>query len=81
MRLIVRTMNTAGPFYVPTLSTVNGFGAAAAIPMLTRRRKAQIDWRLGITAIAGKACRPLRIAFGTDAGVASMDATRRLNYW
>lgn len=66
-------MRTAGVWYVPTLSTVNGYlerlrrnpGAYSAAV------RAKIEWRIGIT---GKAFRQahkagVRIAFGTDAGV------------
>lgn len=63
----------SGAFYVPTLSTVNGYierleaDADAYEPDV----RAKIEWRIGIT---GKSleilyARGVRIAFGTDAGV------------
>jgi imidazolonepropionase-like amidohydrolase len=60
-------------WYVPTLSTVNGYKERlAANPGAYQGDvRAKIEWRIGIT---GKALRQavdggLRIAFGTDAGV------------
>lgn len=62
-----------GAWYVPTLSTVNGYRQRlAADPEAYQGDvRAKIEWRIGIT---GKALRQavaggLRIAFGTDAGV------------
>ncbi len=63
----------SGAYYVPTLSTINGYKERIAnnpdaYPPAVR---AKIDWRIGIT---GKALRQahgrgIKIAFGTDAGV------------
>ncbi|MBQ5947344.1 amidohydrolase family protein [Massilia sp. ST3] len=63
----------SGAYYVPTLSTVNGYKERIAnnpdaYPPAVR---AKIDWRIGVT---GKALRMahqkgVKIAFGTDAGV------------
>ncbi|WP_310466904.1 amidohydrolase family protein [Sphingomonas sp.] len=70
---IVRTMARQGTYYVPTLSTVNGYlERLAANPNAYEPSvKAQIDWRIGITGQSLKKAVPagVRIAFGTDAGV------------
>jgi imidazolonepropionase-like amidohydrolase len=62
-----------GAYYVPTLSTVNGYKErlAANPNAYTPEVRAKIDWRIGIT---GKSLRRahaagVKIAFGTDAGV------------
>ena len=62
-----------GTFYVPTLSTVNGYlerlaANPNAYPPLIKK---QIDWRIGITGKSLQVAFPLgvKIAFGTDAGV------------
>jgi imidazolonepropionase-like amidohydrolase len=62
-----------GAYYVPTLSTVNGYLERIAkdpnaYPPAVR---AKIDWRIGITGKALEKAVPagVRIAFGTDAGV------------
>lgn len=62
-----------GAWYVPTLSTVNGYKAriAANPDAYTPEVRAKIDWRIAIT---GKSLRRahaagVKIAFGTDAGV------------
>ena len=62
-----------GTFYVPTLSTVNGYlerlaANPNAYPPLIKK---QIDWRIGITGKSLAVAYPLgvKIAFGTDAGV------------
>jgi imidazolonepropionase-like amidohydrolase len=62
-----------GAYYVPTLSTVNGYLERIAkdpnaYPPAVR---AKIDWRIGITgqALAKAYPRGVKIAFGTDAGV------------
>jgi imidazolonepropionase-like amidohydrolase len=62
-----------GAYYVPTLSTVNGYleriaKDANAYPPEVR---AKIDWRISITgqALAKAFPRGVKIAFGTDAGV------------
>jgi imidazolonepropionase-like amidohydrolase len=62
-----------GAYYVPTLSTVNGYleRIAANPNAYSPAVRAKIDWRIGITgkalekAVAGG----VKIAFGTDAGV------------
>lgn len=62
-----------GAYYVPTLSTVNGYleriakDPNAYAPAV----RAKIDWRIGITGKALEKAVPagVRIAFGTDAGV------------
>lgn len=69
----VRLYLKSGAYYVPTLSTVNGYKERIAnnpdaYPPAVR---AKIDWRIGVT---GKALRMahkhgVKIAFGTDAGV------------
>jgi imidazolonepropionase-like amidohydrolase len=69
IKLFLRT----GAYYVPTLSTVNGYkerlanNAGAYSPSV----RAKIEWRIGITGKSLKACYPrgVKIAFGTDAGV------------
>jgi imidazolonepropionase-like amidohydrolase len=62
-----------GAYYVPTLSTVNGYLERIAkdpnaYPPAVR---AKIDWRIGITGQALQKAFPrgVKIAFGTDAGV------------
>lgn len=62
-----------GAYYVPTLSTVNGYleriaADPNAYPPEVRKK---IDWRIGITGKALERAVPagVRIAFGTDAGV------------
>ncbi|WP_343520048.1 amidohydrolase family protein [Sphingomonas sp.] len=62
-----------GAYYVPTLSTVNGYLERIAkdpnaYPPAVR---AKIDWRIGITGKALEKAVPagVKIAFGTDAGV------------
>jgi imidazolonepropionase-like amidohydrolase len=60
-------------YYVPTLSTVNGYleriaaNPNAYIPEVRKK----IDWRIGITGEALRRAVPagVRVAFGTDAGV------------
>ncbi|OON59678.1 amidohydrolase [Massilia sp. KIM] len=63
----------SGAYYVPTLSTVNGYKEriAANPDAYPPAVRAKIDWRIGVT---GKALRlahqkGVKIAFGTDAGV------------
>jgi imidazolonepropionase-like amidohydrolase len=60
-------------YYVPTLSTVNGYKAriAADPNAYAPAVRAKIDWRISITgkALAAAYPRGVRIAFGTDAGV------------
>jgi imidazolonepropionase-like amidohydrolase len=70
---IIRTMKAKGTYYVPTLSTVNGYlerlakDPNAYAPDVRK----QIDWRIGITGQSLAKAYPggVRIAFGTDAGV------------
>jgi imidazolonepropionase-like amidohydrolase len=70
---IVRTMVRQGTYYVPTLSTVNGYleRLAANPNAYAPDVKAQIDWRIGITGKSLQKAYPagVRISFGTDAGV------------
>ncbi len=70
---IVRTMKKQGTYYVPTLSTVNGYleRLAANPNAYAPDVKKQIDWRIGITgqSLAKAVPAGVRIAFGTDAGV------------
>jgi imidazolonepropionase-like amidohydrolase len=70
---IIRLFKQNGAFYVPTLSTVNGYLERLAkdpnaYPPAVRK---QIDWRIGITGQSLARAYPagVRIAFGTDAGV------------
>lgn len=69
----VKLFLKSGAYYVPTLSTVNGYKEriAANPDAYPPAVRAKIDWRIGIT---GKALRlahakGVKIAFGTDAGV------------
>ena len=70
---ILRLMREKGTYYVPTLSTVNGYlerlakDPNAYAPAV----KKQVDWRIGITGQSLAKAYPagVRIAFGTDAGV------------
>ena len=68
-----KLMAKNGTFYVPTLSTVNGYleRLAANPNAYPPAVKAQIDWRIGITGKSLQIAVPLgvRIAYGTDAGV------------
>jgi imidazolonepropionase-like amidohydrolase len=70
---IVRTMKRQGTYYVPTLSTVNGYLERLAKDpnAYTPDVRKQIDWRIGITGQSLLKAVPagVRIAFGTDAGV------------
>ena len=68
-----KMMAKNGTYYVPTLSTVNGYlerlaANPNAYPPLIKK---QIDWRIGITGKSLQIAYPLgvKIAFGTDAGV------------
>ena len=66
-------MKAKGTYYVPTLSTVNGYleriakDPNAYAPSVRQ----QIDWRIGITGQSLAKAYPagVKIAFGTDAGV------------
>jgi imidazolonepropionase-like amidohydrolase len=70
---IIRTMKRQGTYYVPTLSTVNGYLERLAKDpnAYTPEVKKQIDWRIGITGQSLAKAYPagVKIAFGTDAGV------------
>jgi imidazolonepropionase-like amidohydrolase len=70
---VIRLFRQTGAYYVPTLSTVNGYLERLAkdpnaYPPAVRR---QIDWRIGITGQSLAKAYPagVKIAFGTDAGV------------
>jgi len=62
-----------GTYYVPTLSTVNGYleRIAANPDAYPPAVRAKIDWRIGVTgqALRKAHARGVKIAFGTDAGV------------
>ena len=68
-----KLMAKAGTFYVPTLSTVNGYleRLAANPNAYSPAVRAQIDWRIGITGKALQIAYPagVKIAYGTDSGV------------
>jgi len=70
---IIRLMKAKGTYYVPTLSTVNGYleRLAADPNAYAPDVKKQIDWRIGITGQSLAKAYPagVKIAFGTDAGV------------
>jgi imidazolonepropionase-like amidohydrolase len=69
----IRLFRKSGAYYVPTLSTVNGYleRIAADPNAYAPDVRAKIDWRIGITGRALERAWPagVRIAFGTDAGV------------
>jgi imidazolonepropionase-like amidohydrolase len=69
----LRLFKAKRAFYVPTLSTVNGYleRIAADPNAYAPDVRAKIDWRIGITGKALERAFPagVRIAFGTDAGV------------
>jgi imidazolonepropionase-like amidohydrolase len=69
----LRLFKAGRAFYVPTLSTVNGYleRIAADPNAYAPDVRAKIDWRIGITGKALARAYPagVRIAFGTDAGV------------
>ncbi len=69
----VKLFQQSGAYYVPTLSTINGYMERIArdpnaYPPSVR---AKIDWRIAITGKALKLAQEngIKIAFGTDAGV------------
>ncbi len=70
---IIRMMKARGTYYVPTLSTVNGYLERLAKDpnAYTGAVKQQIDWRIGITGQSLAKAYPagVKIAYGTDAGV------------
>lgn len=63
----------SGAYYVPTLSTVNGYKERLAKnpDAYTGEVREKIEWRIGITGKALEQAVPagVKIAFGTDAGV------------
>lgn len=69
----LRLFRQSGAYYVPTLSTVNGYIARlrANPAAYTGEVREKIEWRIGITGQALRRAVPagVRIAFGTDAGV------------
>ena len=69
----LRLFKSGRAFYVPTLSTVNGYleRIAADPDAYAPDVRAKIDWRISITGDALRKAVPagVRIAFGTDAGV------------
>lgn len=69
----IAAMANAGTWYVPTLSTVNGYKErlAANPEAYTGEVLAKIQWRIGITGQSLRKAVPkgVKIAFGTDAGV------------
>ena len=70
---IVKLMKAKGVYYVPTLSTVNGYLERLAKDpnAYTGAVKQQIEWRIGITGQSLLKAYPagVKIAYGTDAGV------------
>ena len=69
----LRLFKAGRAYYVPTLSTVNGYleRIAADPDAYAPDVRAKIDWRISITGDALRRAVPagVRIAFGTDAGV------------
>jgi imidazolonepropionase-like amidohydrolase len=69
----VRLFKRSGAYYVPTLSTVNGYieRLAANPNAYAPKVLEQIKWRIGITGQSLRRVYPagVKIAFGTDAGV------------
>ena len=69
----IRLFKQTGAYYVPTLSTVNGYleRIAANPNAYAPDVRAKIDWRIGITGKSLEKAVPagVKIAFGTDAGV------------
>jgi imidazolonepropionase-like amidohydrolase len=63
----------SGAYYVPTLSTVNGYieRLAANPGAYSPEVRAKIEWRIGVTGKSLEKAVPagVKIAFGTDAGV------------
>lgn len=70
---VLRLFRQTGAYYVPTLSTVNGYLERLAKDpnAYTGAVKEQIDWRIGITGQSLLKAYPagVKIAYGTDAGV------------
>lgn len=69
----LRLFKQSGAYYVPTLSTVNGYKhrLAANPDAYLGAVREKIEWRIGITGKALEQAVPagVKIAFGTDAGV------------
>ena len=69
----IRLFKQTGAYYVPTLSTVNGYleRIAANPNAYSPEVRSKIDWRIGITGKSLEKAYPagVKIAFGTDAGV------------
>ena len=70
---IIKMMKAKGTYYVPTLSTVNGYLERLAKDpnSYSPSVRQQIDWRIGITGQSLLKAYPagVKIAYGTDAGV------------
>ncbi|MBF6024651.1 metal-dependent hydrolase family protein [Lysobacter niastensis] len=69
----LKLMKKTGAYYVPTLSTVNGYKERLAKnpDAYTGEVRSKIEWRIGITGKSLERAVPagVKIAFGTDAGV------------
>jgi len=69
----IRLFKQTGAYYVPTLSTVNGYLERIARDpnAYSPEVRKKIDWRIGITGKSLERAVPagVKIAFGTDAGV------------
>ena len=69
----LKLFKSSGAYYVPTLSTINGYleRIAANPNAYAPEVRKKIDWRLSVTGDALKKAVPagVKIAFGTDAGV------------
>jgi len=69
----IRLFRATGAYYVPTLSTVNGYieRLRANPNAYVGEVREKIEWRIGITGRSLRRAFPagVRIAFGTDAGV------------
>jgi imidazolonepropionase-like amidohydrolase len=69
----IKLFKTAGAYYVPTLSTVNGYieRLAANPNAYPPDVLAKVKWRIGVTGKSLEKAYPagVKIAFGTDAGV------------
>ena len=69
----LKLFKSTGAYYVPTLSTINGYleRIAANPNAYAPEVRKKIDWRIGVTGEALKKAVPggVKIAFGTDAGV------------
>lgn len=69
----LKLLRQTGAYYVPTLSTVNGYKERLAKnpDAYTGEVRQKIEWRIGITGKALERAVPagVKIAFGTDAGV------------